>query len=128
VLSAAEELDGVKVDTGDDATYEHVDFTFDNKGPFDPEPTAATKRKAKKVRQAFLKTVPRQDIVDKIIKPLNPKAITSDSFNQVPGSPMYDAIVKGNGVERALQDVDVDAAKKLLKEAGVDQPDGSHHV
>ena len=59
VLSAAEDLDGVTVDAADGATYEHVDFTFDNKGPFDPElPMAATKEKAKKVRQAFLKTVP----------------------------------------------------------------------
>ena len=121
VLSAAEDLDGVKVDTGDDATYEHVDFTFDNKGPFDPAANGDDEDKARKVRQAFLKTVPRQDIVDKIIKPLNPDAKTRDSFNQVPGSPMYDAIVKGNGME-ALKDVDVDGAKKLLKEAGVDSP------
>lgn len=121
VLSAAEDLDGVKVDTGDDATYEHVDFTFDNKGPFDPAANGGDEDKARKVRQAFLKTVPRQDIVDKIIKPLNPEAETRDSFNQVPGSPMYDAIVKGNGME-ALKEVDVDGAKKLLKEAGVDSP------
>ena len=121
VLSAAEDIDGVKVDTGDDATYEHVDFTFDNKGPFDPEAHGGDEEAAKKIRQAFLKTVPRQDIVDKIIKPLNPEAKTRDSFNQVPGSPMYDAIVKGNGME-ALKEVDVDGAKKLLKEAGVDSP------
>ncbi|WP_209325035.1 ABC transporter family substrate-binding protein [Brevibacterium renqingii] len=121
VLSAAEDLDGVKVDTGDDATYEHVDFTFDNKGPFDPAANGGDEDKARKVRQAFLKTVPRQDIVDKIIKPLNPDAKTRDSFNQVPGSPMYDAIVKGNGMEE-LKEVDVDGAKKLLKEAGVDSP------
>ena len=121
VLSAAEDLDGVKVDTGDDATYEHVDFTFDNKGPFDPAANGGDEDKARKVRQAFLKTVPRQDIVDKIIKPLNPEAKTRDSFNQVPGSPMYDAIVKGNGME-ALKEVDVDGAKKRLKEAGVDSP------
>src|SRR5699024_10711773 len=60
VLSAAEDLDGVKVDTGDDATYEHVDFTFDNKGPFDPAANGDDEDKARKVRQAFLKTVPRQ--------------------------------------------------------------------
>ena len=53
VLSAAEDLDGVKVDTGDDATYEHVDFTFDNKGPFDPAANGGDEDKARKVRQAF---------------------------------------------------------------------------
>ena len=121
VLSAAEDLDGVNVDAADGATYEHVDFTFDNKGPFDPAANGGDEDKAKKVRQAFLKTVPRKDIVDKIIKPLNPEAVTRDSFNQVPGSPMYDGIVNGNGMD-AYQDVDVEGAKKLLKDAGVDKP------
>ncbi|MGO3309504.1 MAG: ABC transporter substrate-binding protein, partial [Brevibacterium aurantiacum] len=121
VLSAAEDLDGVTVDAADGATYEHVDFTFDNKGPFDPEAHGGDKEKAKKVRQAFLKTVPREDIVEKIIKPLNDKAVTRDSYSQVPGSPMYDAITKENGVTAAT-DVDIDAAKKLLKEAGADAP------
>ena len=121
VLSAAEDLDGVNVDAADGATYEHVDFTFDNKGPFDPAANGGDEDKAKKVRQAFLKTVPRKDIVDKIIKPLNSEAVTRDSFNQVPGSPMYDGIVEGNGMD-AYQDVDIEGAKKLLKDAGVDKP------
>ena len=121
VLSAAEDIDGVNVDSADGATYEHVDFTFDNKGPFDPTANGGDEEKAKKVRQAFLKTLPRQDIVDKIIKPLNPDAVTRDSFNQVPGSPMYDEIIKGNGMED-LKEVDLKGAKKLLKDAGVDAP------
>lgn len=121
VLSAAEDLDGVTVDAADGATYEHVDFTFDNKGPFDPEANGGDEEKAKKVRQAFLKTVPREDIVEKIIKPLNEEAVTRDSYSQVPGSPMYDAVTKENGVADAT-DVDVEAAKKLLKEAGADAP------
>jgi peptide/nickel transport system substrate-binding protein len=121
VLSAAEKIDGVTVDAADGATYEHVDFTFDNKGPFDPAANGGDEEKAKKVRQAFLKAMPREDIVEKIIKPLNDKAVTRDSYSQVPGSPMYDAITKVNGVSDAA-DGDVKAAKKLLKEAGVDAP------
>ena len=121
VLSAAEDLDGVTVDAADGATYEHVDFTFDNKGPFDPEAHGGDEEAAKKIRQAFLKTVPREDIVDKIIKPLNEDATTRDSFTQVPGSPMYDAITEANGVAEAT-DVDIDEAKKLLKDAGETNP------
>src|SRR5699024_189455 len=123
VLSAAEDLDGVTVDAADGATYEHVDFTFDNKGPFDPEAHGGDEEAAKKIRQAFLKTVPREDIVDKIIKPLNEDATTRDSFTQVPGSPMYDAITEANGVAEAT-DVDIDEAKKLLEEAGETNPTG----
>ncbi|PCC45340.1 ABC transporter family substrate-binding protein [Brevibacterium aurantiacum] len=121
VLSAAEALDGVTVEPGDGATYEHVDFTFDNKGPFDPAANGGDEEKAKKVRQAFLKTVPRKDIVDKIIKPLNDEAVTRDSYIQVPGSPMYDAISEANGL-KDLAEVDIEGAKKLLDEAGVDAP------
>lgn len=121
VLSAAEELDGVTVDSADGATYEHVDFTFDNGGPFDPETYGGDKETANKVRTAFMKTVPRQDIVDKIIKPLNPDAVVRDSYNQVPGSPMYDQIVEGSGI-KDFEDVDLDGAKKLLDEAGADAP------
>lgn len=121
VLSAAEELEGVTVDAADGATYEHVDFTFDNGGPFDPESYGGDEDKANQVRTAFMKTVPRQDIVDKIIKPLNPEAVVRDSYNQVPGSPMYDEIVEGSGIED-FEDVDIDGAKKLLDEAGADAP------
>lgn len=121
VLSAAEGLDGVTVDAADGATYEHVDFTFDNKGSFDPASYGGDEDTAKEVRQAFLKTVPRQDIVDKIIKPLNENAQVRDSFTQAPGSPMYDGIVEGNGM-KDLESVDIDGAKKLLEDAGVDSP------
>ena len=37
VKSAAEAIDGVTVESEDGATYEHVDLTYDNNGPFDPE-------------------------------------------------------------------------------------------
>src|SRR5699024_4963035 len=90
-------------------------------GPFDPEAHGGDEEAAKKIRQAFLKTVPREDIVDKIIKPLNEDATTRDSFTQVPGSPMYDAITEANGVAEAT-DVDIDEAKKLLEEAGETNP------
>ena len=37
------------------------------------------------MRQAFLKTIPRQEIVDRLIVPLNPDAELRDSFTTVPG-------------------------------------------
>ncbi|WP_249120882.1 ABC transporter family substrate-binding protein [Brevibacterium sp. W7.2] len=117
VLDAAEGIDGVTVDAADGATYEHVDFTFNNNGPFDPQSYGGDEEKAKQVREAFLKTVPRADIVDKIIKPLNPEAVTRDSFSQVPGSPMYDGIVAENGMD-AYNAVDIEGAKQLLEQVG----------
>ncbi|WGW10574.1 ABC transporter family substrate-binding protein [Saxibacter everestensis] len=121
VLKAAQAIDGVKVDTGDDATYEHIDLTFNNNGPFDPKKYGGDKEKAKQVRQAFLKAVPRQKIVDTIVKPLTDTAQTRDSFNVVPGSPNYDDTVAANGVAEE-KEADIAGAKDLLKQAGVDKP------
>ncbi|QPS32537.1 ABC transporter family substrate-binding protein [Brevibacterium casei] len=118
VLDAAKAIDGVNVKTADDATYEHVDLTFNNNGPFDPASYGGDEEKAKKVRQAMLKTIPRQEIVDKIIKPLNPDAIVRDSYTQAPDSPMYEEIVGGNGMAEEYSEVNIDDAKKLLEEVG----------
>lgn len=121
VLKAANAINGATVFTGNDATYEHVDLTFNNGGPFDPATYGGDADKAKKVRQAFLKTIPRAEILDKLIKPLNPKAEVRNSFNLTPGSPDYDATVKDNGSD-AYKSVDIPGAQKLLTEAGVTQP------
>ncbi len=88
---------GVEVDTGNTATYEHVDLVFDNGGPFDPATYGDDAATALAVRQAFLKAIPRQQIVDRLIVPLNPDAELRGSFTQVPGSPDYDAMVANNG-------------------------------
>ncbi|WP_029088902.1 ABC transporter family substrate-binding protein [Brevibacterium album] len=122
VLSAAEAIDGVTVDTGDGATYEHVDLTFDNGGPFDPETYGGDEETAKLVRQAFLKTVPREQIVETIIKPLNEDAVVRDSYYMVPGSPMYDGIVAENGLAEEYPGSDPEGARELLEEAGVESP------
>src|SRR5690606_19051087 len=107
--------------TGDEGTYVHVDLTFNNGGPFDPATYGGDEEKANKVRIAFLKTIPRQEIVDKLIKPLNPNAVTRDSILQIPGSPSYDPIIEANG-SADFAEVDIEGAKALLAEAGVTGP------
>ena len=121
VLTAAEQVEGVEILKGEDATFEHVDLTFDNNGPFDPATYDGDEGDALKVRQAFLKTLPRQEIVDRLIKPLNEDAEVRDSFNQAPDSPLYDSIVETSGIS-TYDDVDIDGAKKLLDEAGAETP------
>ena len=51
-------------DPGVQASHEHVDLTVNNGGPFDPATYGGDEAKALAVRQAFLKTIPRQEIVD----------------------------------------------------------------
>lgn len=115
--------DGYTVLTGIDGTYEHVDLQFTNGGPFDPETYGGDEETALKVRQAFLKLIPRQEIVDKLIKPLNPEAEVRQSYNVVPGSPMYDGVVAANGQAEAFPlENDVAGAEALMEEAGVETP------
>ncbi|MYM19747.1 ABC transporter family substrate-binding protein [Brevibacterium sp. 5221] len=122
ILKQVQGIDGVKTDTGDDATYEHVDLAMANGGPFDPKTYGGDAAKAKKVRQAFLKAMPREKIVNDIIKPLNDSAKVRNSFIQVPGSPSYDQIVKENGIEQMYGQQDLEGAKKLLQEASASKP------
>lgn len=118
VLKLVQGTETADYHTGDEATYEHVDLTFNNGGPFDPATYGGDEEKARMVRTAFLHTIPRQEIVEKLIHPLNPNAEVRNSILQIPGSPSYADIVAGNGSD-VFADVDIDAAKQLLADAGV---------
>lgn len=120
VVQAIEAIgDSVGYVTGVEGTYEHIDLAFDNGGPFDPATYGGDKETALKVRQAFLHLIPRNEIIEKIVQPLNPDAEVRNSYTVTPGSPMYDAITAANGMSEQYADVDVDAAAALLEEAGV---------
>lgn len=112
---------GVEVITDDGATYEHVDLVFDNGGvsPFDPAHWDGDEETALAVRKAFLLSLPRQDIIDRIIVPLNPEAEIRESFNVVPGAPNYEDTVAGNASEE-YREQDIEGAIQLLEDAGVD--------
>ncbi|HEX9087709.1 MAG TPA: ABC transporter family substrate-binding protein [Arthrobacter sp.] len=95
---------GVTVEVGNQLSYDHIDLNYS--GPF----------AEKNVREAFMKSVPRKDIVDKIVKKLDPKAAPLDSQLFVPDQAPYADSVKNNG-SSAYQDVDIEGAKKLLNGA-----------
>ena len=91
----------ITVLTGLEGTYEHVDLVFANGGPFDPANYGGDADKALKVRQAFLKTVPRQEIVDTLIKPINRADAKSATRSAVvPGAPGLRRIHRHNGRPR----------------------------
>jgi len=92
-----------KVLTGDQASYDHLDLNFGSQTFSDAE-----------VREAFLKTIPRQQILDSIVTPVNPKAKVLNSQIWLPNQqPQYGDTVKNNG-SSAYDKVDIDGAKALL--------------
>lgn len=124
VIETLEGIDGIEYQAEEEGTYEHVDVIFNNGGPFDPATYGGDEDKARAVRQAFLLSVPRAEILDKLIKPLNPDAEMRNSHTVVPGSPAYDEVVEGNGSEFYSADDEANREKaiELLADAGVDTP------
>lgn len=113
ITTALDGIDGITVDTSLGGTYEHVDLQFDNGK--NPENIFSNPQ----VREAFMKVIPRQRIVDELIKPIiGDSALVRNSQIFVPGAEGYDESVAANGSD-AYADVDIEGAKALLASAGV---------
>lgn len=96
-------IDGVEVLQGSKLSYDHVDLSFDSEV-----------FKDKNVREAFLKTIPRQQILDRLIKPINPDAEIVNSQLYLPSEgDLYTQAVAENGSD-AYAEVDIEGAKELL--------------
>ncbi|MBN6777619.1 ABC transporter family substrate-binding protein [Pseudoclavibacter alba] len=121
LLQQLEGTSGIKWESSKEGTYEHVDLQATNGGVFDPASYGGDAEKAKKIRKAFLLTIPRDEIVEKLIKPLEPNATTRDSNLLLPGAAGYDESVKTSGI--ADLKTNIEEAKKLLAEAGVTNPE-----
>jgi peptide/nickel transport system substrate-binding protein len=112
VADALKTVDKTVVSTSG-GSFEHLDLQFDeSKSGVFSNPL---------VRQAFLKTVPRQEIVSSLVAGLQEDATTRDSQVFMPGSEAYADAVAANG-SADYAEVDIEGAKALLAEAGVPNP------
>lgn len=113
LVAALEAIDNITINTGLGGTYEHVDLQFDQAR--NPENIFSNPA----VREAFMKTIPRQEIVDTLIKPIiGEDALVRNSQLFVPGAEGYDESVAENGSD-AYAEVDIAGAQALLAESGV---------
>ncbi|RLP80816.1 ABC transporter family substrate-binding protein [Mycetocola lacteus] len=94
-----------KIERGDQLAYDHLDLNF-----------KSDVFKDKNVREAFLKTIPRQQILDSIITPVNNKAEVLNSQIYVPQNAEYKDATKVNGYD-AFGKPDIEGAKALLNGA-----------
>lgn len=120
-VKALKQVKGVTSTTSPEASYEHIDLTFNNGGPFSVKGNGGDAKKAALVRQAFFKVIPRQEMLDRLIKPLSATAKLDESALFLPGSPGYDDAAKASNYAK-YDKVDVAGAKALLKQAGVSTP------
>lgn len=103
-LDQVQQIENVNVQKGDQLAYDHLDLNF-----------GADTFKDKDVREAFLKTVPRQKIVEQLIKPVKDDASVLNSQMYVSSQKEeYGKAVEKNEAEKMYGDVDIEGAKKLL--------------
>ncbi|NDC17537.1 MAG: hypothetical protein EBZ92_06380, partial [Actinobacteria bacterium] len=99
-VAALKQIKGVTVDGYVVSTYEHWDLRV-AAAQGQPEYTGVFKasdgQKSLDLRRAFLMGIPRQEIIDKLIKPVNPKAQVLNSVFAQQGMDIYDSIVRTNG-------------------------------
>jgi peptide/nickel transport system substrate-binding protein len=113
VISALLKVDDVTVTAGSEGTFEHLDLQFadSRSGIFGDQ----------RVREAFLKVVPRQQIIDDLVAPVQQDAGLLDSFTLRPGADGYADALADNG-SREYARTDVGEAVDLLAAAGVAAP------
>lgn len=83
---------GSNVQAAKAAKYEHVDLRVDSSSPW-----AGYSDKAKDLRKAFLATIPRETIIDNLVKPINPKTVALGALTLLPGQAGYESVAAGNG-------------------------------
>jgi peptide/nickel transport system substrate-binding protein len=93
----------VKVIGGDQAVYEHLDLrvgpAYGTQAPYNG-PFAGMSQKAKDLRTAFLLAYPRAEIIEKIIKPINPTSQLMNSLMVFNSEPSYKNIIAKSGVSK----------------------------
>lgn len=107
----------VKIIGGDQALYEHVDIrvgtafgtTDTYNGVF-----AGNSQKALDLRTAVLLAWPREEIMEKIVKPINPSAQMMNSLMYFNSEPGYKDIIKKSGVSKFTEGTQASRNAKAL--------------
>jgi len=98
---ALEALPNVTTLTRVGGNYSHLDLRVDSAQGYSDTysgPFAGNGARAKDLRKAFLLAVPRQQMVDSLVKPVKADATTLDTQFAFQGTLEYNTIVKGSGV------------------------------
>lgn len=95
---------------GDKATWEHLDIQYGEGSPFADTPELA---------EAFALCVPRDQIVENLIHPVNPDAEVLNAREVLNFEPAYEDIVS-ESYDGRYDEADVDAAASIVEENGAE--------
>ena len=104
--------DDVNVQTGDQLTWEHVDYNRGEGSVFADSP---------ELREAFALCLPRQQIVDNLIKPIYADAQVMNLREVFPFQDKYQEVVD-EAYPKEMDEPNIDKAKELVEQSGVSKP------
>ena len=104
--------DDVNVQTGDQLTWEHVDYNRGEGSVFADSP---------ELREAFALCLPRQQIVDNLIKPIYADAQVMNLREVFPFQDKYQEVVDAAYPEE-MDEPNIEKAKELVEKSGVSTP------
>lgn len=102
----------VNVQTGDQLTWEHVDYNRGEGSVFADSP---------ELREAFALCLPRQQIVDNLIKPIYPDAQVMNLREVFPFQDKYQEVVD-EAYPKEMDQPNIEKAKELVEKSGVSTP------
>ena len=113
---------GVKVVGSAQGVYEHIDLRTgggtgiedEYRGVFAVSNNKARNDRARDLRTAFLLAYPRDEIVDKLVKPINAKAQRLDSLFFFPNEPSYKTVTKNSGVSKYTKGTQAERTAEAL--------------
>ena len=104
--------DDVNVQTGDQLTWEHVDYNRGEGSVFADSP---------ELREAFALCLPRQQIVDNLIKPIYADAQVMNAREVFPFQENYQEVVDA-AYPKEMDEPNIEKAKELVEKSGVSKP------
>ena len=102
----------VNVQTGDQLTWEHVDYNRGEGSVFADSP---------ELREAFALCLPRQQIVDNLIKPIYADAQVMNLREVFPFQDKYQEVVDA-AYPKEMDQPNIEKAKELVEKSGVSKP------
>jgi peptide/nickel transport system substrate-binding protein len=126
-------IKGITLDGAPEATHELIQVRIGAAPGGDPYkgPFAGMSQKAVDLRTAFLLAYPRQEIIDKIVKPVNPKAVVMNAVEYYPTQPNYAKAIAKNGMDKFTDGTQAQRTAKalaLVKKYFPEAKDGSGSV
>lgn len=107
--------DQFTLEVGDTLTWEHLDFNFADGTTFAEDEGGLA------AREAFAMCVPRQQIIDNLIAPINEEAVVMNARETFPFYDNYEDIVSAS-YDGRYDEVDIEGAAAKLEESGLSTP------